>query len=205
MNLILKVFLIAVVLIAIIAAATTVLSKVPKQISSAQAIANVTNYIETSYPGAVVNVTSINASQYQGSWSIVASVIINGTRPCPSYFIYSFDYPQYGFVSRLQNNYTSNCVINGIQNGQAYKITSYPIAIVRSYDLRIPQVVNFITKYGYNNVVVTAKYFSSIMLGMQNYSGVWLVNYTTPNSNSTVQVAINQLNGSQAYVSGSVT
>lgn len=172
--------------------------------SSAEAISNVTNYIETSYPGAAVNITGTNASQYPGSWHIEASVIVNGTRPCPSYFVLVFDYPKYNFVSNVENNYTADCVVNGVQAGRPYTISSYPIAIAWVYGLHIPQVETFITKYGYSNVNVSASHYNAVTLGAQNYTNIWLVKYTTPESNSTVEVAINQANGTEAYVSGVV-
>ena len=202
MNLMVKALVIAVVVIVLAVTVTSLFSKVQKPISSAEAISNVTNYIETSYPGAAVNVTSINASQYPGSWHIEASIIVNGTRPCPSYFVLVFDYPKYNFVSNVENNYTADCVVNGVQTGKSYAISSYPIAIAWTYGLHIPQVADFITKYGYQNVSVAAIHYNAITLGQQNYSNVWLVDYATAHSNSTVEVAINQANGTAAYVSG---
>ena len=205
MNLMVKALVIAVVVIALAVIATSLFSSVQKPMSASEAISNVTKYIVTSYPGAVVNITSINASQYSGSWHIEASVIVNGTRPCPSYFVLVFDYPKYNFVSNMENNYTADCIVNGVQSGAGYAISSYPIAIAWVHRLQIPQVANFITKYGYQNVSVSARHYSSVMLGQQNYSNVWLVNYTATHANNTAEVALHQTNGTVAYVSGTVT
>ncbi|MCL4365031.1 MAG: hypothetical protein M1569_01755 [Candidatus Marsarchaeota archaeon] len=204
MNLMVKALVIAVVVIALAAIVTSLFSRAQRPMSSAEAISNITNYIGTSYPGAAVNITSVNASQYPGSWHIEASVIVNGTRPCPSYFVLVFDYPKYNFVSNVENNYTADCVVNGVQSGKPYAISSYPIAIAWTYGLHIPQVESFITKYGYQNVSVTASHYITITLGQRNYSNVWLVDYATAHSNNTVEVAINQSNGTEAYVSGIV-
>ncbi len=205
MNLMVKALVFAVVIIALAVIVTSLLAHVQRPITSAEAVSNVTNYIKTSYPGAAVNITSINASQYAGSWHIEASVIANGTSPCPSYFVLVFDYPKYNFVSNMENNYTANCIVNGVQKGVTYTISSYPIAIAWAYGLHIPQVVNLVTKYGYQNVNVYAKHYTSVYLGTQNYTNVWLVNYTAVHSNNTVEVAISQYNGTEEYVSGTVS
>ncbi len=204
MNLLSKTFLIAVIIIAALIAVRFALSNVPQHIAVAAAVSNVTSYIEASYPGSIVNITSINASQYPGSWHIIASVVVNATKACPSYMVYSFDYPQYGFVSRLENNYTENCIVNGVQYGKEYVITSYPIAIAWSYS-HISEARSFVQNYGYKNVSVSASYFSTTTLGGQNFTKLWLVKYASQQPSNVLEIGLSQINGTLLYLSNSST
>ncbi len=203
MDLLAKVLILAVVLIAVLASARYLVSQSPGQVSNAQAVASVTNYLNTNYPGAVVNITSVNASQVPGSWHIVAAIINNASSACPDYFVESFDYPKFGFVPTPQNNYTSGCVIYGVQKGLPYNVTSYPVAVAKSYDYNLTQVRIFMNRYGYSNVQVSATYHNSITLDYKNYSHVWLVTYSDTHAPYFVDVGIAQLNGTLLYVSNS--
>ena len=205
MDLIVKVLLLAVVIIAALAAFRYLVSETHGQVSSVQAVTNVTNYLRTNYPGAVINITSANASQFQGSWHIVAAIIANSTRACPDYFVESFDYPKFGFVPTPQNNYTSGCAIYGVQNGLAYNVTSYPVAMAKSYDYNLTQVRIFMNRYGYSNVNVSATYHNSARFGQENYTHVWLVTYSDHNADYSVNVGIAQLNGTLLYVYNSTS
>lgn len=200
MGLITTVFILAVVIIVILVAAKLVIPSGHQQVTTAEAVSNVTNYIMTSYPGAVVNITGVNSSQAAGSWNILASVVTNSTSPCPSYFVLSFDYPQYQFVARVQNNYTAYvnesgvwiCKIDGWQPGSQYQIPSPEVAEALSYNLTINQTRAFVGRYGYGNVEVHAGYFSSAVIDGVNYTDVYLVNYTSPGANHSVSVVLYQ-------------
>lgn len=146
-------------------------------------------------PGSVVNITNVTPSLYQGSWHVVASVVTNATSPCPSYFIYSFDYPKYGLVNRTDNVYTENCRILGFVNGTSYTIGSYPEAITRVYNIGIPEISNMITTYGYQNIVAHAAYYENTSVNGNSYNGVWIVNYSVENPNYSVYVVLDQSNG----------
>jgi hypothetical protein len=114
--------------------------------------------------------------------------------PCPSYSIYSYDYPKYGFINRTENTYTRNCVIYGAQN-KSYIIASFPVAITWSYDLDVPQVLTFVKSYGFGNVTVNASYFSNTTVLGKNYTNIWLVRYASANANHTVSVLLSQVGG----------
>ena len=183
MNLLLRAFAVAVVVIILSGAAILIVHNAPKQITEPQAVSNVTNYLHDAYgSSAIVNVTNVTPSQYPGSWHILAGVILNSTSPCPSYTVYSFEYPQYQFVSRVQNVYTEGCNVNETTIG------SYPVAIARSYALNVSQARNFVNKYGYSNVVVTADHLQHITISGTNYNNVWEVFYNAPTANTSVQV-----------------
>lgn len=204
MDLLSKTVIVAVAMVVIIFAGYFTLSHVSfgQQVSEAQASSLVFHDLQNSNPGAIINISNVTASTYAGSWHIVTSVITNSTSPCPSYFIYSFDYPKYGFVYRVDNTYTSNCNVYGITPGKAFDVGSYPVAITESYDQNVSAVRNFVSKYGFDNVVVTASYYNSTSFNGTNYSGVWLVSYAAANSNQTVEVLLSQVNGTVLSTKG---
>jgi len=200
MGLITNVFIIVIAVIIILIAAKSIIPSAASHVTLTQALNNVTSYLKTSYPGASINITSINSSASAGSWSILASVITNSSRACPSYFVLSFDYPQYQFVSRVQNTYTSYvnesgtwvCKIGGLQSNAPYQVPSSPAAIALSYNVSTSPAKPFVAKYGYPNVTVYANYANSLVLDGVNYTNMYMVNYTSPLSNHTVSIVLNQ-------------
>lgn len=171
------------------------------QVTKPQADALVLNYLQNSNPLSVINITNTTLSQYPGSWHITASVITNATSPCPSYLIYSFDYPKYGFVSSIVNTYTRNCQIYGSALDNTAMIGSYPVAITKSYADNIAAVKAFVSKYGFSNVSAHAFYFNSTLFQGKEYSNLWIVNYTSSKSNTSVDVLLSQSNGTVLHVS----
>lgn len=147
------------------------------QMTREQAVSFVLNDFNNNMPDSIINITNVTPSQYPGSWHIVASVITNATTPCPSYFIYSFDYPKFGFVYRVDNIYTDRCTIYGFSENKTNIITSYPVAITRSYNLNLTSVRNLVNKYGYDSIKVNATFYNAITLSGQNYTKVWIVAY----------------------------
>lgn len=197
MNLLSSVILAAIVLIAVLVIGYFGLQQLNlgQQVTQQQATSLVVNYLKNTNQNTLVNVTNVTPSAYPGSWHILTAVTFNATSPCPSYVAYSFDYPQYGFVYRVQNNYTSNCVIYGLEQNKTFILAAAPLAIARSYNLSVPSVVNFVNAYGYKNVVVHASYFDSILLASSTYNGIWIVNYSAPSANYFVYTAITQVGG----------
>ncbi len=172
-----------------------------QQITKSQPDALVLNYLQNSNPSSAINITNTTPSHYPGSWHITASIVTNATSPCPSYFIYSFDYPKYGFVLRVDNTYTSNCQIYGSAQGKSAVIGSYPVAITKSYVDNISAVKAFVYKYGFSNVSAHAFYFNSTAFQGKEYSNLWIVNYTSSKSNASVDVLLSQSNGTVLYIS----
>ena len=170
------------------------------QVSAQQADSLVLHYLENTIPNSTINITNTTPSQYPGSWHITTSVITNYTSPCPSYLIYSFDYPKYGFVFRVDNTYTSRCQIYGTKSGNTL-VGSYPVAITLSYLDNISTVKSFISKYGFSNVKVNALYYNSTTYIGKKYSNVWMIDYTYPNATKNVSVLISQINGTVLYPS----
>ncbi len=165
-----------------------------KPITEAQAISLVKSDLFNTYPNAEINVTNATFSQYPGSWHIVISLIVNATSPCPGYYVYTFDYPKYGFVYRVQNTYTQDCVVYGFSTGN-YLITSYPVAIARSYNLNLPLISNYTTRFGYSNVIADATFYRNITILGATYDSVWVVSYSSPAANYSVDAVLTQRGG----------
>ncbi len=202
MDLLSKAVIIAIILVVAIVGAYYAFQKVFSQstVTEQQAATLVTNYLQSHNPDAVINITNVTPSQFAGSWHIVASFINNPTTPCPTYLIYSFDYPKYGFVNRTETIYTTNCTVNGLVNGNNYTIGSYPVAIVRSYSLKNPSITSYVNLAGYSNVAVHAIYYSKFPLQGANYTKVWVVNYSAITSNQSLYAGISQVNGSLMFI-----
>lgn len=198
MDLFSKSILVAVILVVIIFIGYYALSHASftQQVSKTEAESLFLHDLQNSNSGADINITNVTPSQYPGSWHIIASVILNATTPCPSYYIYSTDYPKFpSFTYTIDNTYTKNCAIYLSKVGNGYLISSYPVAITDSYLQNLSVVNDFISKYGYNNVVVHAHYYNSTYFYGQDFTNVWLVNYTTTTSRQYVEVLISQENG----------
>ncbi len=202
MGLIANVFIVAILVIVVLFAISYLSTGSQKQLTQAQAVAEVTDFIHSSFPNSVVNVTTnaTPSSSYAGSWTIQAQAIINGTKPCPSDFVYSFDVPAFSLVNNTQNVLTSGCKV------YESAIGAYPVAIAWSYSkLNLTQVHAFVAQYTYPDVNVTADHFQSTTLNGMNFTNVWLVTYTAPNANHSVSVVLNQANGTAAYVFNTTT
>ncbi|MEM0201338.1 MAG: hypothetical protein QXD23_02935 [Candidatus Micrarchaeaceae archaeon] len=164
-------------------------------ITQSQAKALVLNDLQNTFQNAVINITNVSKSQYQGSWHIIAAIVQNSTSPCPDYSVVSFDYPKYNFVYKIENVYTQNCVIYQKGLNQSSIISSYPTAIIKSYESNLTLIKNYVNKYGFNNVSVYANYFSNLKYLSKNYTDIWEINYTTTKSNNVVSVLLYESNG----------
>ncbi|MGC9129428.1 MAG: hypothetical protein ACP5GB_00885 [Candidatus Micrarchaeia archaeon] len=162
-------------------------------ISEQEAISFVVSDIKNHSPTAVINITSVYPSQYPGSWHIVMSVIYNSTSPCPDFYSYSFDYPKYGFVYRVENNYTSSCVVHGLSNNPNFIIAAAPIAIVRVYSF--PAAQAYISKFGFSNVSTSAAFYTNASIMGKNYTNVWKVVYSSQKANQSEIFYISQIGG----------
>lgn len=185
MEILVKVLIIAVVIIAVVGVVVKLTANSSSHpVTQAQAVANITTYLHDVYgTSANVTITNVTPSQYQGSWDILAGVITNGTTPCPSYFVLSFEYPFNTYNYRIQNNYTANCKVNEATIG------SSPVAIAKSYSLNTSQVNDFVNQYGYSNIVTRASKINSQQINGNTYNDIWEVYYTAPTqTTSSIQV-----------------
>lgn len=181
---------VAIIVLVVIVAATVAFMLIGPVFSgpltSQQAVQLVLKDMRNSTPDANISVITVQPSTLKtGSWNIVLSVVYNASKPCPTLFIETFDYPALGFVPSVDNLYTSHCVIYGISTAPSYVISSPYIAIARSYNQSFAPVTSYVKTFGYNNTVVHARFLSqggnaTPLNG--NFTSVWLVNYTAKNA-----------------------
>jgi hypothetical protein len=162
---------------------------------SAQAL--VVNDIKAQNPNANVSVISVsNSTISASSWQVVASVIYNGSKPCPTLFIDIFDYPAFGLQNYTDNLYSSGgqraCVINGFSNAPSYVISSPEIAIARSYTSNNLNITSYVGTYGYNNTNVGARFLTQSSSANLTYSNAWLVRYNAPNAKYSLYAVLDQ-------------
>ncbi|MFI5412474.1 MAG: hypothetical protein ACHQX1_01130 [Candidatus Micrarchaeales archaeon] len=196
MDLLLKVGILIIALVIVASAIFLIFVHTTKAgpLTEQQAESLVLNDIISQNPNATVTVVSQSPSILaNNSWSIVLSIVYNGTKPCPTLFIQGYDYPATGLVPGTDNLYTRGCVIYGLSSAPTYVISSPIIAIVRSYNNTNPAAKNFVAAYGYSSTNVNAQFYpilnSSSPLKPSwavatNYTNVWLLNYSstaTPN------------------------
>lgn len=196
MELLLRMLIvIAVVVVVLLGVYYALQSSFFQHVTKQQAESLVTADLQRLYPNSAINITNDTASTYSGSWHIAVSVVLNATSPCPSFFVYTFDYPQFGFVYRVQNTYTNNCVIYGLSQNKTFIVSSYPVAITKSYVLGVPSIRNYLNSQGFGSVTVTARFFSSTAILGTNYTNVWLVKYSSTKATYSVYALLSQVNG----------
>jgi hypothetical protein len=197
MELLVRVIMFAVIAVVLLLAAYFMLSSTAiHSITKQQAETQIINDLTNKYPNSEINIINTTPSSYSGSWEVVAAIVTNSTSPCPSYFVDTFEYPQFGFVNRTQNVYTSDCTIRGYSAGQEFNIYNSPVAITRAYMLDVPNVMDYILSFGFNNVTVHASLFNSTSLHGSDYMHVWLINYSSGRAGYYVYVVLSQPNGS---------
>ena len=190
MDLLVKVGIAAVILIAIFAVIllfkyTT--SGGPLTASQAQQI--VQRDLKLANPNASITVINVTPSTLaSGSWSIFVSLVYNATRPCPTLYLEEYDYPATGLVPSVANLYTSHCVIYGLPNSSSqystYLITAPEVAIAKSFNTSFPALVLYVNTYGYNNTNVYATHYQNLTLSNaiapfgNKFFNIWLINYT---------------------------
>lgn len=203
MELLESVLVLAVVIVVVLLAAYYAygfLSSTPgQQVTEQHAEALITSDLQAAYPGATVNITNATPSSYSGSWHITASVTENATSPCPSYFINTYDYPQFTFVSTPQNTYTSNCKIYVFSPNSAFKLGSAPVAIAWA-SKHVTSVIYYISQFGYGNVSASAQYQSNATIG-----GVWQLAYSSRTTNYSVHAMLADTNGTLLNTYNSTT
>ena len=193
MNLLATVLVFAIVVVVAILAVyyayTLFSSSSGQQLTEQHAESLIVSDLQAAYPNAIVNITNATSSTYAGSWHIVASVTENATSPCPSYFINTYDYPQFRFVSTPQNTYTANCKIYVFSPNSAFRLGSAPVAIAWA-SKHVPNIIYFISRFGYGNVNASAKYQVNATEG-----DVWLLAYISPLANYTAHAVLADTNG----------
>lgn len=194
MELLMRVVVLAVIVIAVFLAAYLIVTSISpmSSVTKEQAENLVVGDLMSKYPGAEINITNATSSIYPGSWEIIVGIIVNSTSPCPSYFVDTFEYPKFGFVNRTQNTYTGDCKIQAYSQGQ--RLYNSPVAITRAYN--VSGVKDYLGAFGFGNVTVTARNYTAAKLQGTDYSSIWLVNYSSARASYNFYVVLSQLNGS---------
>ncbi|MCL4381411.1 hypothetical protein M1614_00325 [Candidatus Marsarchaeota archaeon] len=162
------------------------------------------------------NISILNASKsksHPGSWDIMIRTVYNNTSVCPSVVTQQFDYPATGFLNTttIYSNYSENLchVYIGFssQSGLVNNIIGLPaIAIATPYNKSFTPLVNYVNKYGYQNVSAKAKYFDVLNISNNSFHNVWFINYTAKNSNYSYLLIINRAGEvSNNYTSNNIT
>lgn len=168
---------------------------IQNKLTSAQAVQFVLNDLKQENPNANITVINVSNSTLEaGSYNIVLSIVYNATRPCPTLFIDEFDYPATGLVPSVDNLYTKKCIVYGLSDAPSFVISSPEIAIASSYNRSVPEVIDYVSAFGYNNTNVHAKFYpylnqSATNLGKSFYN-VWFISYKATNANYAVDVVL---------------
>ncbi len=189
MDLLTRVAIIAIILIAIFASAVVIYKYAISSNSTltAQGAGKIVlNDLQLAYPNATVSILNITPSTLtQKSWNIFVSLVYNATSPCPTLYLDEYDYPATGLVPTVANLYTKNCIIYGLSQSAlpyyTYVIASPEVAIAKSYNASFPAILRYVSAYGYPNTVVHAtkhSVLSGTPFTNTTFNDVWLINYT---------------------------
>lgn len=200
MDLIGKVAIIVILLIVIFSAGFILFKhSVQTQFTAQQAKQVVLNDLKASNPRANITVINVsNSTLEKNSYNVVLSIVYNSTSPCPTLFIEEYDYPATGLVPSVDNLYTKNCIIFGLSNAPSYVIGSPIIAVARSYNQsvahNVTQVTNYVSDFGYNNIMTTAMFYPSLNNTnthlSQSYYNVWLIRYKAAAANYSIYTVL---------------
>jgi hypothetical protein len=202
MELVVKAAVLAVIVIIIAGAGFLIFQKaLSSPLTKAQAVQYILSDVKAKNPNANITIVSVtnstNNTGKQQSWNIVLSVAYNATRPCPTLEIQEYDYPafQVGAGTDQINIYSTggpnDCRIIGTSGAGSYVISSPLIAIAQTYISNNSGIRDYVSKFGYNNTYVTAKFVAnnSTALGAGN---VWQVKYSAGGANYSEYAIVDQ-------------
>lgn len=196
MDLLTKVVVYAVAIVAVLFALYYAATLIPKAApTQQQAERNITGYLNDLYPGANVTITDIRPSVYANSWYVLASVIANASTPCPSYQTYYYDYPQFSLVNGTENKYTTgfpNCTVYNYEPGTP--LGSAPAAITLASN-NATVWSGYVERFGFANIRTSAVY-NETATSPRNFSEVWWITYAAPSADYSMLAAVSQKNGS---------
>jgi ABC-type Na+ efflux pump permease subunit len=213
MDLLAKVIIIAILLIAIVFIIFSFFAKstTPQTFTRAEAINIVEEDILNRTPNAQIRLISANSSangnSINSSWNIDVVVVYNGTKACPTLLEEYYNYPVFG-LSSTNTIYTENC--KGVYaNAPNYVISMPQIAIVESYNENA-LADSYVSTFGYENTNVYAKKInltsndiyslgipansipSNFINGNSILNNIWFINYTAINANYNLYLLMNQ-------------
>ncbi|MGC8649091.1 MAG: hypothetical protein ACP5UN_02645 [Candidatus Micrarchaeia archaeon] len=213
MDLLVKVIIIALLLIAIVFIIFSLFAKstTSHTLSRTEAINIVEADILNRTPNAQIRLISANSSGsgnlINSSWNIDLIVIYNGTKVCPTLLEEDYNYPMFG-LNATTTVYTKDC--KGVYtNAPNYVISMPQIAIVESYNENT-LADSYVSTFGYGNTNVYAKTInltsndiyslgiptnsipSNFISSNSVFNNIWFINYTANNANYNLYLLMNQ-------------
>lgn len=167
-----------------------------EQMTQEKAVGLVEEHMKVNYKGALTSVYLVE--KQDDSWKITAKVVYGANTPCPNLSTVVYEYPKFGFVTRGENNMTSDCRVLACEGISNCEIAMDEEAIIASHKLNdVPEVNSFITQVGYANVNVGTIYYNSYFEPKTNttYPFVWIVTWTSPKANYSIRLILNQTGG----------
>lgn len=199
MQLLSKVAIITIIIVAIILVATFALkhSSIQSQVTASYAKEFVLSDLYQHSPNGIFNVINLSKSPSNpNSWVVVLSASYNSTKPCPTYLTETFNYPSTNLAPIINNIYASQCKVHQIPTNNGGIIGLSVMAIAEATSIKTPVITNYISTYTYNNTFVQANFYKTFNKTLKNininYNNIWIINYTATNANYSVYVILNK-------------
>lgn len=195
MNLFAKVTIAIIALIIIAAVAFALLRPFSSpSVTSQQAESFVISDLKQQNPNVSISIINVSPSTLaRGSWNVIVSLVYNASRACPTVLIEGYDYPAMTLLSNVYDLYTTNCRIYGISSAPSYIISLPSIAIARATNASY-YASSYVYFFGYGNTLAHAHYLPSLNYSStplnENFTDVWLVNYTASNANYSEYIVL---------------
>ncbi len=198
MELISKIFVFAILLIAIFGIAYVLSQHLNNSALTANTVEGyVINDLQQQNPNSSIKIINVTPSSIKsGSWDVVVRLISNSTRACPTLLIEGFDYPAMTLLPSLYNKYIGNCAISGSAYSSSYVVGNPAVAITEVYEQKNPAMMGYLNQYGYNNTYVNAKFYpllnDSILPINASMHNAWVITYKAVNANYSLYAVLNQ-------------
>ncbi len=201
MDIIFKVVLMAIILIAIVVAIFVIhnyfVKVKPNYITENEALSIVTKDIKLENPNSNITIINITKSKLANdSWDITLRLINYPHSICPTLEIESYNYPAVTLVPTVISVYSSNCSIYGNETcATPYSdITMDPVALTCAYIDNTTSLNTYIRDYGFKNITASAQFYSSLNIThpQADYRNIWLLNYSSNMSNYNLIIVMNK-------------
>lgn len=165
-------------------------------VTEKQAESYVISDLKQQNPNVSISIINVSPSTLaKGSWNVIVGLVYNGTRACPTVLIEGYDYPAMTLLSNIYDLYTTGCRIYGISSAPSYVISLPQIAVARATNVS-SYASSYVYFFGYDNTIAKAHYFSALNssstpLG-ENFTDVWLVNYTATNAHYSEYIVLSE-------------
>jgi hypothetical protein len=165
-------------------------------VTEKQAESYVISDLKQQNPNVSISIINVSPSTLaKGSWNVIVGLVYNGTRACPTVLIEGYDYPAMTLLSNIYDLYTTGCRIYGISSAPSYVISLPQIAVARATNVS-SYASSYVYFFGYDNTIAKAHYFSALNSSStplsENFTDVWLVNYTATNAHYSEYIVLSE-------------